>query len=1232
MKKKFLSIFLSLTVILASLPMIAGASASSPNGDGVNVTESVQKVSGTDNEYKVNFTVAGGEAVINNNADIVLVIDRSSDMNKYANNIKTAACNFAKQVLTGKNSGNKMAVVSFGSDSKTNIELSNNEANVEKAINGISFPFAFEGTYTQKGLHDADVLLQKSSAKHKIIVLLSNGKPTYSATPIFGNLQCTCYPATATTLLGKKYTYCGDHSWNNDETITGFDYGNRQGFLGLSWVTDYSETIKSDCKYYDIRKNLLDTTKHSYSIKKSFDQIALADVNFGKAKGYTYYSIGYELGWFDKVFGKAAESEAFLKAAATGSNYKEATKDSLDGVLEGFGTTIEQTAKRAELAIPLENGVDLVTKGGTFSAADDCSVSQGTITYDSVNRKFIWQLGNVDSKKPATLSYNVKLNIETYRFDKSKTYPVNSADHTVLTYADSKKLIVSVPTVAPAYATLSQRGYLVNSEGTPINSKGEEVKKEEAVVVNSSSEMINSANGGNQWAFGDHAVTASDVFGYSVYGNNTQSVAVSADSPNGEVWFPYTLKDQSYQVEQYFEDLNGGYSTNSAYGKTDKIKLNETKNAADFVLTSIPGFTYDETNSNSVKSISYTESGKTGYTLKLYYKRSTYKLTIHYKYSADNSEAYKDYTGEYKYEQPIDVTNPIIENYETASQSVTGTMGASDKEVTVLYAKGNHSLTVNYVDEHGEPIQTPYKQNYDSGNTYTVTSPVIPGYELKDSTKSTITGTMGDSDQSVNFVYTQKIHTLTINYVAEDKTKISDQAQDVIKTDCHYNDYYNYSSPPVTGYTPDKSAVFGNMPDEDVTVTVTYKINSYKRTVLFIAVDGDAQHQISKVELTLNYGDKYDAVDSPSVTGYTPNRKKIDGGSMPDHDVIDKVYYTANPHNLTIHYTMPDGSAAFNDYTATVLYGRSYHVESNPLTHYAPDKDIVDGTMPDNDVVVDVIYKPLNYNVVIHYQDSEKNKIQDDGSASAPYGSDFTKNPDFIEGYTAKSLPQTIPISDDNNEITFLYEKNPILTVNYVFDGSGSTITNKLNTYAKGTKIDLEKLLTNAQLTDFKDYKYSSVEWGKDGINDAHQIIGDAQITLHYVKSSTPASSTDTPSTNTPSTNTPSANTTPSSEVIDDSSVPLTSGPASSSSSSSSSAASTETISDDSTPLASAPQTSQKPKPSSTTQINDDGTPLAAPATGDNGLIPVGFTLLAAVSLTGIVVLKRKGNKNQGAE
>ena len=283
------------------------------------------------------------------------------------------------------------------------------------------------------------------------------------------------------------------------------------------------------------------------------------------------------------------------------------------------------------------------------------------------------------------------------------------------------------------------------------------------------------------------------------------------------------------------------------------------------------------------------------------------------------------------------------------------TVETSEDEPLVYYAAwtiDSHTLTINYVDGNGDPIATAYTDEIEYGTDYSVDSPAVTGHTPNE---ATVTGTMGTENVTVTVTYSPNSYNLTIHYVYADNTPAADDHTETVV----YNTAYSVDSPAITGYTPNEATVTGTMGAGDAEVTVTYNINSYNLTIHYAYAD-TTQAAVDHTE-TVVYNTAY-SVDSPAITGYTPDQATV-AGTMGAGDVEVTVTYNINSYNLTIHYVYADNTQAAADHTESVVYNTAYSVDSPAITGYTPDVDPVAGTMPAEDVTVTVKYSPNAHTV-----------------------------------------------------------------------------------------------------------------------------------------------------------------------------------------------------------------------------------------------------------------------------
>ena len=119
---------------------------------------------------------------------------------------------------------------------------------------------------------------------------------------------------------------------------------------------------------------------------------------------------------------------------------------------------------------------------------------------------------------------------------------------------------------------------------------------------------------------------------------------------------------------------------------------------------------------------------------------------------------------------------------------------------------------------------------------------------------------------------------------------------------------------------------------------------------------------------------------------------------MPASNVTVDVTYTINTHTLTINYVDGNNNILAAQYTDNVDYNDGYSVASPAVTGYTPDQATVSGTMPDNDVTVNVIYTLNSYAITATASPAAGGTVSGDGTYN--YGDNCTLTATVNTGYT----------------------------------------------------------------------------------------------------------------------------------------------------------------------------------------------------------------------------------------
>ena len=234
--------------------------------------------------------------------------------------------------------------------------------------------------------------------------------------------------------------------------------------------------------------------------------------------------------------------------------------------------------------------------------------------------------------------------------------------------------------------------------------------------------------------------------------------------------------DTKYKVEHYKQTLTGTYEleeTENLTGTTD-----ETATA---IAKTYDGFTENETNTSRIPT--GTIAGDGSLTLKLYYDRNSYELTInHYVQNADDNkftlnktqtESGKVFGSTIEINtKKIDIENATY-SYGTDSTGTTKTtitIASSNNVINLYYVRNTATLTVNHYVENANNAQytvqsTKEIENIKIGSTITLANYVDTGIEnvSLNTEKTQTTTTMSANGTTINLYYSRNTYVLTLS-------------------------------------------------------------------------------------------------------------------------------------------------------------------------------------------------------------------------------------------------------------------------------------------------------------------------------------------------------------------------------------------------------------------------------------------------------------------------------------
>ena len=736
-----------------------------------------------------------------------------------------------------------------------------------------------------------------------------------------GNELNNWYIGAATNHGGANGLYISDdngasyHYNTTDGTYSDEDRG--------SYVYAYRQINVAETGRYDISFDWLANGEGSYDLLRAFAVPLTSGSTLvaGNANGMTSYTNTNPTGWIDianptGILNQQTEwqtSDATIELNAGAYNLVFFWKNDYSGGSQTPAAVDNVSIARSTFTITASaEGLGSITPVGDTVVADGATVvftmtpmsgfALSALTVDGVDR----------------LSQVVN---NTYTFENV------SADHTIVATFEPAIIINATAGNGGSISPAGEVSVGAHSNATFTVTAGEGYIISSVLVDNE--EVLNDNTVRTTYNYTFTNVTASHTIAASFVAAEPHYITATAG--NGGSISPSGRVEVAYNGSQTFE-----FTPDEGYSLANIVVDNGPATAENNTYT----FT------NVIAD----------HTINANFAVNSYNLTIHYVY-ADNTTAHPDHTESVAFGAEYSVASPEIAGYTADQLTVAGTMPAHDVEVTVTNNVNSYTLTINYVNAaDNSPVAEAYTAQVAFGATYSVASPDVPGYTAE---PLTVEGIMPAEDVTLTVRYTANEYNLTIQYVYADSTTVA-VAPDYT-AQVAFGETYSVPSPEIAGFTASQATVAGTMPAQDVVVTVTYTESvpeTYTLTIHYIYADSTTVAVAPDYTATLEEGETY-SVTSPVIDGFTANQTVV-AGTMPAHDLVVTVIYTANPvdtYTLRIHYVYAaDNTTAADDYTATLAAGESYSVASPVIAGYTPDQATVAGTMPAQNVEVTVRY------------------------------------------------------------------------------------------------------------------------------------------------------------------------------------------------------------------------------------------------------------------------------------
>lgn len=570
-----------------------------PAEGSIKLDKDAKAVEGQKNLWEVTLGIQGRN--YKTTSDVVLVIDCSGSMEgTKLTNTRKAAKAFGDKLLT-ENSSTRIAIVTFIDEATahnnghfyTASELSAFETAVDEAT------YANGGTNQQAGIHVAQQLLASDSSigRQKNIVILSDGKATYSHPFVGGNASIDCYKR-----IGHYFTSGPQvSSWPTTATpdySTVIGDGNNFELDGnIRWhcTCEHNRTTDEEYGsfYYDSNGNFV----CSNGSKSSDNGVAtIWEANQAKAAGTTIFSVALQAGTEGENTLKSCATDAAKGYFAIGQDDNVETK--LKDAFEAIAGSIAIAASNGSVADTMGDEVQLSFSGAapvitTDKAVYDAGkadvyISQGSATYDTTNRRINWTVGSVREGDNPIMKYKVTVK-EGYSPSTNEVLDANKeATFSYKNYLGKDTVgTFPVPQVTVGGGNILVHYYLVNDQGKPINENGAVVESP-ALAKQVKIAAYHEENGKTGLEYNKpYTVSYEKVDDYNYFGSyilndgtltkgDSVNVTLTAANSNQHVWFAYY---QTFNVAHVRMNADGNaetvhtdtYPVSAEFNLTDKV-------------------------------------------------------------------------------------------------------------------------------------------------------------------------------------------------------------------------------------------------------------------------------------------------------------------------------------------------------------------------------------------------------------------------------------------------------------------------------------------------------------------------------------------------------------------------------------------------------------------------------------------------------------------------------------
>ena len=441
-------------------------------------------------------------------------------------------------------------------------------------------------------------------------------------------------------------------------------------------------------------------------------------------------------------------------------------------------------------------------------------------------------------------------------------------------------------------------------------------------------------------------------------------------------------------------------------------------------------------------------------------------LTLHAKWTRTDSCTYvivaKDTEGnelkrvdgsEVEVGASVTVNAPVIDGYQAQQSSQNVKILDDGQEVVFVYDKlQNWTATVHhYIEGTTEKVAEDVIRSDLTVNSLLVYSATVSGYELAEGTSYVQTATRENSE--ITFYYKKIADSVyTVKHYYGSNASLTETVTGTAKAGSLVTaDVINKA-----GYTCVTSGAALSAyvaKDGSTVINVYYAANDQTYSVYYY-LEG-TETPVPGTTAKENVSAKFDETvteTAPAVTGYTVAGDSTRSITVGADNAANKIvfYYTVNSYPLNITYKYADdvpdaalrGQKAAEPVSRDIAFGAPYSVASPLIPGYTASVAAVAGTMAENGVTVEVVYRAATdtaYTVKHMLQDVTGDGYTEDAAARQTLhgttGADTNAAAKSYEGFTAQAVVQQAIAADGSTVVEIKYDRNSY-EVTYAYVGT----------------------------------------------------------------------------------------------------------------------------------------------------------------------------------------------------